>query len=64
MNILLTMSHLWEETADEETDMRRQPALSVAWLSSSGMLRVVHSLTLSNQFFLCLSRFRPPSTVP
>ena len=64
MNIPLTMSHRWGETDDEETDVRRQPALSVAWMSSSGMLRVVHSLTLSSQLFLCLPRFRPPSTVP
>ena len=64
MNIPLTMSHRWGETADEETDVRRQPALSVAWMSSSGMLRVVHSLTLSSQLFLCLPRFRLPSTVP
>ena len=42
MNIPLTMSHRLGETADEETDVRRQPALSVAWMSSSGMLRVVH----------------------
>ena len=64
MNIPLTMSHRWGETDNEETDVRRQPALSVAWMSSSGMLRVVHSLTLSSQLFLCLPRFRTPSTVP
>ena len=64
MNIPLTMAHRWGESADEETDVRCQPALSVAWLSSSGMLRVVHSLRLSSQLFLCLPRFRPPATVP
>ena len=64
MNISLTIAHRWGKSADEETNVRRQPALSVAWLSSSGMFRVDHSLTLSSQLFPCLPRFRPPSTVP
>ena len=47
------------ETAGEEYDVRHQPALSVACLSSSGMLRVVHPLTLLSQ--LSLSATFPPS---
>ena len=48
----------------EEADILLHAGLSVACIRSSGIGRLVHSLTLSDQLLRCLPRLRPPSTVP
>ena len=48
----------------EEADILLHAGLSEVWVKCSGIVRSVHSLTLSDQLFWCLPRLRPPSTVP
>ena len=51
-------------TDDSAEILLFQPFLLEAIVSSSGMCRDVHSVTLSIQHFLCRPRRRPPSEVP
>ena len=46
---------------DDSAEILFQSSLQEALVSSSGMGRNVHSLTLSTQHFLCRPRRRPPS---
>ena len=49
---------------DDSADIFFQSFLLKALTSSSGIGTDVHSLMLSNQYFLCRPRRRPPSKVP
>ena len=49
---------------DDSADILFQSFLQRAVVNVSGMVRDVHSLTLSIQHFLCLPQRRPPSKVP
>ena len=52
------------DVRDESAQILLHSFLQEAHVSSSGMGRVVHSLMLSIQHFLCRPRRRPPSKMP
>ena len=52
------------DMTDDSAEILFQSFLREAIVSSSGMGRDVHSLTLSIQYFLCRPRRRPPSKTP
>ena len=54
----------WGDMRDDSAEILFQSFLQKALVSSSGMGRDVHSLTLSIQHFLCRTRRCPPSKFP
>ena len=52
------------DTRDDSAEILFQSFMQEAFVGSFGLGRNVHSLMLSIQHFLCLSRRRPPSKVP
>ena len=54
----------WGDIRDDSAAYLFRPFLRMAIMSSSGLGRDVHPLTLSLQHFLCRPRRHPPSKVP
>ena len=52
------------DMTDDSADILFQSFLQQAVVSTSGMGRAVHFLTMSIQHFLCRPQRRPPSKVP